>query len=115
MNRATVFYNSGRQETLSDQWHGESYSIGAPPGGRVAPERGFGWLWATKASIREGLGWGLEPEKGFCARIQYFGSGFALRSVAGSCGNEFNRANEGDFAQILLTAEDSGLWGKELY
>ena len=112
VNRATVFYNSGRQETLSDQWHGESYSIGAPPGGRVAPERGFGWLWATKPEIRDGLGWGLEPEKGFCVRIQYFGSGFALRSVTGSCGNEFNRANEGDFAPIFLVAEDSGGWNK---
>jgi len=112
VNQVTVFYNSGLQETLPDQWHGESYITGSPPAGRVAPERGFGWLWATKLQMREELGWGLELEKGFCARVQYFGHGFALRSVTGSCGNEFNRANEGDFAPVFLVAEDSGGWNK---
>jgi len=81
---------------------GERYSVGAPPAGRVAPARGFGWLWGRNPQLALDLGWGLEQEKGFCARIQYFERGFALRNVTGSCSSEFNRANEGDFSAVFF-------------
>ena len=111
-NQVTVFYDDGTQQTLPDQWNERPYSIGAPPPGRVAPVRGFGWIWATHPEIAARLGWGLVEEKGFCARIQSFEKGFALRSVGGACGDQLNRANEPSFTPVHLEALYAGTWLK---
>ena len=112
VNAVTILYADGQQETLPDQWDGRSYALGSPPGGRVAPTRGFGWIWATKSGVSDRLGWGLVEEKGFCARIQYFDGGFVFRSATGSCGSEFNRANDADFPPLYIAVSESGSWAK---
>ena len=101
----TIFFNGGSYEEIEDDWLGKTYSINEiPPVGRVAPQRGFGWLWSKDATIRSQLGWGLAEEKGCCMLIQKYANGLLVRSVTGDCGPEFNRANEGDFPHFVVLA-----------
>lgn len=44
----------------------------APPPGRYVPERGFGLLWSTNATLRSALGWATAPEQGDRGDIQRF-------------------------------------------
>ncbi|HIC88051.1 MAG TPA: hypothetical protein EYP04_01420, partial [Anaerolineae bacterium] len=79
--RVVVFYNDGTWTEFADQWDGfTTVSRGNPPPGRVAPIRGFGYLWGIYDDIANRLGWGLEEEKGFCANIQQFEQGFIMHS-----------------------------------
>ena len=104
--RVTVLYNDHTSVELPDQWDGEPYgSTGSPPPGKVAPVRGFGWIWLQHDEIRQKLGWGLDEEKGCCVLLQTFEHGSVLRSVKGSCGSEFNRANEGDFEHFFIVID----------
>ncbi len=110
-NQVTVFYDDGTQQTLPDQWNEQAYTVGAPPPGRVAPVRGFGWVWVTRPEVRSRLGWGLVEEKGFCARIQSFEQGYVLRSVGGPCSDQLNRADEPSFAPVHVEVV-GGRWSK---
>jgi hypothetical protein len=112
INRVTVFFTDATQETLSDQWHEEPFGIGAPPAGKVAPVRGFGWLWANHPDMAARLGWGLQVEKGCCLQTQYLVRGFLCRSVRGDCGSQYNRANEADFIQFAFKVSDAGTWSR---
>jgi hypothetical protein len=53
-----------------------------PPAGRLAPERGFGYLWATNAEVRAQLGWALAPEQGDTGGYRRFQRGFLLFRAA---------------------------------
>ena len=106
----TVLYGNGTQETLADQWDGRAYSTGPAPAGKVAPTRGFGWIWASRPQVAEGLGWGLQPEKGFCAWLQEFEGGYAFRSTREPCSGEYNRANDADFAPLYIEVLRKGSW-----
>jgi hypothetical protein len=69
-----ALYRDGTWQRFVDEWAegapipdlGES-----PPAGRVAPQRGFGFLWTTNEAARSALGWGLELEVGYMADTQF--------------------------------------------
>jgi hypothetical protein len=44
----------------------------APPPERYAPERGFGLLWASNATVRAALGWATAPEQADRGDIEQF-------------------------------------------
>jgi hypothetical protein len=66
-----VFYNNGTY-TLYGDWDGSAYeplaeNRDAP---LLKPERGFGWVWTTKADVRAVLGWANGSEQGYTATEQ---------------------------------------------
>lgn len=113
-NLAYVFYDGGRWSPVNASWDGsEPPSRGEPPSGLVAPERGFGWAWATSDELFSGLGWALAGEKGFCAEVQEFERGFILQSTpVESCtpDNLYNQATAGDWSPVLYVVQDGGQW-----
>jgi len=108
--RITAFFADATWASFADQWDGRSYDLGSPPEGKIAPIRGFGWVWMQHPEVASRLGWGLQQEKGFCARIQSYEHGFVLRSVKEACSTEYNRANDLDFADLFLVVSDAGSW-----
>lgn len=113
-NRSYIFTLGGVWQAINAAWNGEAPpSRGDPPAGLRAPERGFGWAWATDDSIFQAMGWALDAEKGFCAEVQEFDHGFMLMSSAvPSCTAEnlYNNATSGDWRTLVLAArlnEDS--------
>jgi hypothetical protein len=48
-----------------------------PPRGLLQPKRGFGKLWRANSLVQSGLGWALEPERGFasCTQVGYYPGG----------------------------------------
>jgi serine/threonine protein kinase len=109
----TVFYDNGDSTTLPDQWQeGTPWSSrGNTPPGRVAPVRGFGWIWGTDDWVFKGLGWGLDAEKGICSLVQPFERGFILRSTNDAyCNGNYNRANDAGFAPLRRSVSDDGRW-----
>lgn len=42
----------------------------APPLNRQAPDSGFGKVWANAPGVRDKLGWALDDEQGYVARVQ---------------------------------------------
>jgi hypothetical protein len=49
------------------------------PAGLLQPKRGFGKVWRDNPEVRSGLGWALEEEAGYTARVQSFERGGLLR------------------------------------
>lgn len=109
----TVLKADGSEETYGDQWDGKEYSTGAPPAGKIAPTRGFGWVWASHEEVAEALGWALEPEKGFCAWLQEFEGGYVFRSSVDPCSSEYNRAAEPGFRPLFIESLDTGSWAQQ--
>ncbi len=113
-DRAYSFNNDGNWSVIDTSWDGQAIpSRGAPPAGLTAPERGFGYAWATDDALFFSLGWARDGEKGFCARVQDFENGFALQSEAvASCtpDNLFNHAAAGGWTPIILEAGNNGRW-----
>lgn len=46
-----------------------------PPGGLVAPRRGFLKVWDNNPGVRNALGWGLQGERGAQAQVWQFANG----------------------------------------
>jgi hypothetical protein len=68
-----VYYNGGTGIIRADGWTGQTldYStVGTPPSGRYAPERGFGYLWLSNPDVRNGLGWATNLEQGYTTTFQ---------------------------------------------
>ncbi len=113
-DRAYSFSNDGNWSVIDTSWDGQpAPSRGVPPAGLTAPERGFGYAWATNDALFSSLGWARDSEKGFCARVQDFDNGFAVQSEAvASCtpDNLFNHAAAGGWTPIILEAGNNGRW-----
>jgi hypothetical protein len=85
----------------------------APPQGRLEPVRGFGWVWREHLDGPDGpLGWALEPEKGFCARVQTFESGIIVGSTQDpSCdGQQPGDASDPTLAPFLCALYGYWTW-----
>lgn len=117
VNHVTVFYNSGRWTSFTDQWTGQATpSRGSPPPGRRQPVRGFGWVWGNHDEVFTGLGWATDEERGVCLLVQRFQRGFAFtKSDITFCrdhegADQFNRAAE--LPRLFIVAHsDGGGWG----
>ncbi len=112
--RVTVFYDDGAWAEFPDQW-AEGAPIpsrGSPPVGRLAPIRGFGYIWGIHDNVANRLGWALEDEKGFCANIQAFERGFIFHSsTILHCQDElYNWATHPDFTPLFFSAYGDGSW-----
>jgi hypothetical protein len=97
------------------QWDGSNPNgVGlAPPPGRQEPVRGFGWLWREYLGGEQSdVGWALDQEKGFCAKLQPFERGFIFRSsTVEYCQDQlFNWARDPSFAPILIALYSDGNW-----
>ncbi|NWG19221.1 MAG: hypothetical protein HXY39_02740 [Chloroflexi bacterium] len=67
-------------QRFADQWR-EGMPDGVsdrPPDGLYAPKRGFGYLWASNAEVRNRLGWAIAPEQGETGGYRRFWYGFYL-------------------------------------
>ena len=63
-NRITVLYQGIQVEEYADTWSDQTIEItDTVPEGRYAPDRGFGFLWSSNASVRDRLGWATAPEQ----------------------------------------------------
>jgi hypothetical protein len=73
-NRIIVLFDDGNYPKVSnhvDEWDGSPIcDLGPPPTGKLHPERGFGYLWCTVPTVRDRLGWALEPETGYETILQ---------------------------------------------
>ncbi len=107
-----VFYGSGSWSPIAERWNGEAArDRGAPPAGRQAPLRGFGWLWGLRDDLFAQLGWAVHEEMGFCVEIQPTERGFMLRPVPeASCGGQQNRAGESGFTLRGMRVLSDGDW-----
>lgn len=112
--RVIVFYNDGTWTEFTDQWDGfTTVSRGNPPPGRVAPIRGFGYLWGIYDEVANRLGWGLEEEKGFCANVQPFEQGFIFHSsTVPYCHQDklYNHATNPAFKPLFFAVYGDGTW-----
>ena len=112
--RVTVFYGNGTWTEFSEQWtEGAAIpSRGNPPTGLLAPARGFGYIWGVYDSVADGIGWALEEEKGFCARIQSLERGLIFRSstVKFCQGQLYNWATHPSFRQLFFAVYSDGTW-----
>ncbi len=113
-DRAYAFYSDGGWSEIDASWEGQPPpGRGDPPPGLTIPERGFGWVWATRDDVFASLGWARSAEKGFCADVQIFDKGFFLQSnPTPSCTAEglYNHAAAGDWQPLLLAAHQNGRW-----
>lgn len=113
-DQAFVLSNSGIYSPVTERWDGSpATDRGIPPAGFVAPERGFGFVWSRSDEIFNLLGWGIDREKGFCARVQDFDYGFMVMSdPVPSCtgDNLYNNATAGDWQPLYFRLTESGIW-----
>lgn len=66
-----VFTSWRGSQIYADTWNGgEVVWAEEPPDGLFQPERGFGTVWVTNESVRQGLGWATAPEQGYTMQIQ---------------------------------------------
>ncbi|HEX6511281.1 MAG TPA: hypothetical protein VF157_03210 [Chloroflexota bacterium] len=66
-----------------DTWkEGVNPDLVAPNNGKFVPGRGFGWLWASDADVRQALGLALTPEAGFTGSISGDGTSTTIRADA---------------------------------
>lgn len=74
-DRIIVLYADNQYPKVSnhtDDWDGgEICNLGPPPADRLHPERGFGYLWCTNQTVRDRLGWAVEPEAGYTTTLQW--------------------------------------------
>jgi len=112
--RIYVLREDGAYADYPDVWDQVSPipSQGSPPAGRLAPVRGFGYLWSSNEGVRDRLGWAVEEERGFCARVQSYERGFLARSTTvETCLDDlYNEARYPDFAPLLLAIYQSSTW-----
>jgi len=95
-DQVTILYQGSGWSTLPDRWDQVSPppQRGAPPAGRQAPIRGFGWIWGNSEQVFNGLGWAIDEEKGVCLLVQDFERGFMLtKSSASSCSDRQGNTN----------------------
>jgi hypothetical protein len=113
-DRAFILSNAGIYSPIVERWDGgPSPERGEPPPGYLAPERGFGAVWARSDEIFNILGWATAPEKGFCARIQDFEYGSLVESdPIANCTPEnlYNHASAGDWQRIYFRFTEAGTW-----
>ena len=112
-DQVTVFYDNGNTSVFYDQWDqvAPPLSRGSTPAGRVAPIRGFGWIWGNRDDVYKGLGWGLEEERGICMLFQDFQKGFALQSSnVNLCNGNYNRANDPGVSPVNRVVSNEGRW-----
>lgn len=106
------FFADGSWMAVPDSWDGSSSipSRGSPPAGRLEPVRGVGWVWGSNDAFFRRLGWAMDEETGFCAEVQPFENGFALRSSTTSrC--DANHSNPIPSDRFLyLAAQNKGVW-----
>jgi hypothetical protein len=116
-DEAYVLFGDGRWLPIEEGWNGEPPSgRGEPPANRVAPERGFGWVWSTRDDVFQQIGWATDREKGFCAAIQQFERGFLLRSSdVPSCTPDglYNHAAQPDWRELALAVHENGWRGSD--
>ncbi len=109
-DRSYVFYEDGSWFPVEERWDGAPpANRGNPPPGLQAPIRGFGYVWSRSDEIFSRLGWASDQERGFCALVQDFDSGFLLNSsTVPSCTEEglFNQATAPDWREVRLAAPD---------
>ncbi len=116
-----IFYHdrnnrsTGRWWKAPKEWKWDGSNPGgvgmSPPQGLYEPKRGFGWLWRTHLGGPGGkLGWALDKEKGFCARIQPFEKGLIFHSSTVSCTNQYNWATHPSFVPLFFTLYKNGAW-----
>jgi len=99
-----ILYDDGQWQSFDDTWTpGEPENdVGVvPPEGLYQPARGFGKIWQGSESVREKLGWALNPERGFESAWQWQAQE-SLPAVA------YVRTIDGDV--IRLCGSDSGNW-----
>lgn len=117
-NRSYIFTLGGVWQVIDVSWDGQSNpGRGDPPAGLMAPQRGFGWAWATRDEIFNALGWATSEEKGFCADVQEFEQGFLLVSnstVSCTAENLYNHASAGEWRPTLIAAHETGVWSGSL-
>lgn len=110
-DQAYVFLPAGQWFPIQDRWDGgASVDRGAPPPGLFIPERGFGYVWSRSDDLFNSLGWATDREKGFCAAIQVYETGFMLvSSRVPNCTAEglYNHASAEDWSPLLVYAPDS--------
>ena len=80
-SRIYVLYNTGRWAGYDDTWQeGQpEFSCGtlqSPP----TPRRGFGTVWCTHNSVRQGLGDATNQEYAITATLQGFANGLVMRA-----------------------------------
>jgi serine/threonine protein kinase len=84
----SVLYNDGSWASYQDIWQegDPDYSCpeSAPTESPPTPIRGFGKIWCTYSTVRDGLGWATNSERGDNATVQKFESGSILRTDAGT-------------------------------
>ena len=109
-----AFVNDGGWERFPDDWDNQPLTEvrGTPPTGMQSPVRGFGRLWEMDEEVFTDLGWATAVERGFCAVIQQYESGFLLLSdtVVSCAEGKHNEATETDFSLHSLQAPNSGAW-----
>ncbi len=111
-DRSYAVLDSGDWGVIDATWPGGDVpSRGDPPPGLTAPERGFGYVWSTSDTLFNQLGWARDSEKGFCALVQNFESGFLLQSdPTPSCtpDNLYNQATDGSWQPLQIIAPGNG-------
>jgi hypothetical protein len=82
--RIYVLYNTGRWAGYDDTWQeGQpEYSCGTPQS-PPTPKRGFGQVWCTHSTVRQGLGDATTAERGDSGTLQSYAGGFILRLSGG--------------------------------
>jgi serine/threonine protein kinase len=80
-DRIYAVYRGGRWESHADTWNegDPDYSCDTPET-PPTPVRGFGKIWCSFPTIKQGLGNALEGEAGFNATLQNFQNGFILQT-----------------------------------
>lgn len=109
-----TLFDDGTWAEFFDQWtEGQRIpSRGTAPSGLFAPTRGFGYVWSIHDDVRNHIGWALDEEKGFCARIQIFERGIIFQtSTVTSCQDgSYNWATHPSFTPLFIAVYQDGTW-----
>lgn len=70
-----------------------------PPEGRIQPKRGFGFVWRSRAAVRDRIGWGVLAESGYLGAVQIDSVG--NRYIQGPAGEVYQLMNDqSDWKQV---------------